>query len=75
MCREKIVDKSELTGRDYLLFQNTLDWELAKAVEDRNTEKIDKIVSEKSGVNQLSGIKIRRYAFNADNYGSVAETI
>ena len=46
MCREKIVDKSELTGRDYRLFQNTSAWELAKAVEDENTKKIDKIVSE-----------------------------
>lgn len=46
MCREKIVDKSELTGSDYRLFQNTPAWELAKAVEDENTEQIDKIVSE-----------------------------
>lgn len=46
MCREKIVDKSELTGSDYRLFQNTPAWELAKAVEDENTKKIDKIVSE-----------------------------
>ncbi len=46
MCREKIVDKSELTGSDYRLFQNTPAWELAKAVEDGNTEQIDKIVSE-----------------------------
>lgn len=46
LSREKIVDKSELTGRDYRLFQNTPAWELAKAVEDENSEKIDKIVSE-----------------------------
>lgn len=46
LSREKIVDKSELTGRDYRLFQNTPAWELAKAVEDENTEQIDKIVSE-----------------------------
>lgn len=45
LSREKIVDKSELTGRDYRLFQNTPAWELAKAVEDENTEQIDKIVS------------------------------
>lgn len=44
--REKIVDKSELSGGDYRLFQNTPAWELAKAVEDGNTDKIDKIVSE-----------------------------
>lgn len=46
LSREKIVDKSELTGSDYRLFQNTPAWELAKAVEDENTEQIDKIVSE-----------------------------
>ena len=46
LSREKIVDKSELTGGDYRLFQNTPAWELAKAVEDENTEQIDKIVSE-----------------------------
>lgn len=46
MCRKKIVDKSELTGSDYRLFQNTPAWELSKAVEDGNTEQIDKIVSE-----------------------------
>ena len=39
LSREKIVDKSELTGRDYRLFQNTPAWELAKAVEDENTNK------------------------------------
>lgn len=38
LSREKIVDKSELTGRDYRLFQNTPAWELAKAVEDENSE-------------------------------------
>lgn len=46
MCRERIVDKSELTGGDYRLFQNTPAWELVKAVEDGNTKKIDKIVPE-----------------------------
>ena len=40
MCREKIVDKSELTGGDYRLFQNTPAWELAKAVEDGNTAQL-----------------------------------
>lgn len=46
LSKEKIVDKSELTGGDYRLFQNTPAWELAKAMEDRNMKKIDKIVSE-----------------------------
>lgn len=34
MFREKIVDKSELTGGDYRLFQNMPAWVLVKAVED-----------------------------------------
>ena len=30
LSREKIVDKSELTGRDYRLFQNTPAWNWPK---------------------------------------------
>ncbi len=44
--RDKPVDKSELSGRDYRLFQNTPAWELAKAVQDEDVTKIDKIVAE-----------------------------
>lgn len=44
--RNKIVDKSELLGNDYRLFQNTPAWELAKAVEDGNESKINNILSE-----------------------------
>ena len=43
--RDKPVDKSELTGSDYRLFQNTPAWELAKAVQDENEKKINEIVS------------------------------
>lgn len=43
--RENPVDPSTLTGRDYRLFQNTPAWDLAKAVQDEDEEKIDKIVS------------------------------
>lgn len=42
--RDKPVDKSDLTGDDYRLFQNTPAWELAKAVQDENKKKIDEIV-------------------------------
>jgi len=45
MNREKIVDKTELTGDDYRLFQGTPVWELAKAVWDEDVSRIDKIVS------------------------------
>jgi len=44
--REKSVDSSELYSTDYRLFQNTPAWELAKAVQDEDAEKIDKIASE-----------------------------
>ncbi len=44
--RDKPVDKSDLIGRDYRLFQNTSAWELAKSVQDEDVTKIDKIVSE-----------------------------
>lgn len=43
--RDKLVDKSELLGRDYRLFQNTPAWELAKAVQDENEKKITEIIS------------------------------
>lgn len=46
--RDKPVDKSKLSGRDYRLFQNTPAWELAKAVQDENEKKIDEIVSKNS---------------------------
>lgn len=42
--RDKQVDKSELTGEDYRLFQNTPAWELAKAVQDENEKRILEIV-------------------------------
>jgi uncharacterized protein len=43
--RDKPVDKAELSGRDYRLFQNTPAWELAKSVQDENEKKIDEIVA------------------------------
>jgi len=44
MTRERKVDKSYLTGMDYRLFQDTPAWELAKAVQDEDAEKIKQIV-------------------------------
>lgn len=46
MSREQKVDKSKLLGNDYRLFQDTPAWDLAKAVEDENTELIKKIIKE-----------------------------
>lgn len=45
--RENIVDKQRLLGDDYRLFQKTLAWELAKAVEDEDTIKIKEILKNK----------------------------
>lgn len=39
--RDEKVDKSKLLGADYRLFQNTPAWELAKAVQDGDVDKID----------------------------------
>lgn len=39
--RDKKVDKDKLLGADYRLFQNTPAWELAKAVQDDDIDKID----------------------------------
>ena len=38
--RETKVDKSHLLGYDYRLYQNSIAWELAKAVEDEDIKKI-----------------------------------
>lgn len=43
--RETLVNKSELLGDDYRLFQNTPAWELAKAVEDENEDKINELIN------------------------------
>lgn len=43
--RDKPVDKKDLTGRDYRLFQNTPAWDLAKAVQDENVIKISEIIA------------------------------
>lgn len=43
--RESIVDKEKLKGDDYRLFQQSPAWELAKAVEDEDSEKVKEIVT------------------------------
>lgn len=45
--QEKSVDKSELIGNDYRLFQNTPAWTLAKAVETGDVKKIKEEVLQK----------------------------
>lgn len=45
---DKPVDKSDLIGSDYRLFQNTPAWDLAKAVRDEDEKKINGIIKEDS---------------------------
>jgi uncharacterized lipoprotein NlpE involved in copper resistance len=45
--RENIVDKENLLGNDYRLFQNTPAWELAKAVQDEDILKIKEEITQK----------------------------
>jgi len=50
--RETIVDKEKLLGFDVRLYQNTPSWELAKAVDDENIEKIrEEVVANKVDIN------------------------
>jgi len=51
--RENIVDKSELLGDDYRLFQNTPAWELAKAVEDENEDKKNRSGNKNGGAKSI----------------------
>ena len=46
VTEKKCVDRAELSYIDYRVFQNTPACQLAKAVQDEDTEEIDKIVSE-----------------------------
>lgn len=50
--RDTIVDKNDLLGKDYRLFQNTPAWTLAKAVEDEDLNKIrEEVIKNKSIIN------------------------
>ncbi|MDH5366189.1 MAG: ankyrin repeat domain-containing protein [Cyclobacteriaceae bacterium] len=46
--RDKVVDLDELNGYDYRLFQKTPIWELAKAAEDKNIEKIRYLINKQN---------------------------
>jgi ankyrin repeat protein len=48
--RDNPVDKANLRGADYRLFQNTPAWKLAKAVQDEEIEKIERITSKNLGL-------------------------
>lgn len=51
------VDRTELSSADYRLFQNTTAWELAQAVQDEDTEKINKIASENPRIINYRDVK------------------
>ena len=44
-CREIPADKSAMLGDDFRLFQGTIAWDLAKAVEDQDTAEIKRQVT------------------------------
>jgi len=43
-CRDIPADKADMQGDDYRLFQGTIAWDLAKAVEDQNVPEIKRQV-------------------------------
>ena len=43
-CRDIPANKADLLGDDYRLFQGTIAWDLAKAVEDQNVAEIKRQV-------------------------------
>jgi hypothetical protein len=50
--RETKIENKKLLGNDYRLFQNTVAWELAKAVQDEDISKIkEEIIQKKVNVN------------------------
>lgn len=55
--RDKLVDKSALLGADYRLFQNTPAWELAKAVQDENENKINELVAKQPSLTNFQDPK------------------
>ena len=46
--REAPVDKKKLLGDDFRLFQGTIAWNLAKAVQDENADEIRRQVQDKN---------------------------
>ncbi|MDR6084565.1 hypothetical protein QE441_000359 [Chryseobacterium sp. SORGH_AS909] len=63
--QDKKVDKNNLLGADYRLFQDTPAWNLAKAVWGDDVDRIDEEVKKNSSNNQLSGKKIWKYPFES----------
>lgn len=77
--RDKKVDKNKLLGADYRLFQDTPAWELAKAVWDNNTDKIDEEVKKNPKVLNYQEKKYGNTLLNLsvynDNYKGFKELL
>lgn len=73
--RDTIVDKSKLLGADYRLFQDTPAWELAKAVQDGDTDKIKAEVNKNKKLlsfrKERWGSPLLKLAVYHTNYASV----
>ena len=68
--RDKKVDKSKLLGADYRLFQDTPAWELAKAVEDDDTDKIDEEVKKNPKVINYQESKYGKTLLHLSSYNN-----
>jgi hypothetical protein len=73
--RDTTIDRGKLLGNDYRLFQNTPAWELAKAVEDEDIDKIKEEVSKNKSLLSYReprfGQPILMMAVMNKNYNSV----
>lgn len=77
--RDEKVDISKLIGNDYRIFQSTPVWELAKAVQDEDTIKIEQIVSQKKDLidypSPKFGSTLLSLAVSNDQYNSVKKLL
>ncbi len=73
--RDTTIDKSKLLGSDYRLFQNTPAWELAKSVEDGDTNSIRLAAKKNKGLidyrEPVYGQTLLKIAVYNRNYNSV----
>ncbi|WP_276967979.1 ankyrin repeat domain-containing protein [Chryseobacterium sp.] len=77
--RDKKVDQNKLLGADYRLFQDTPAWELAKAVQDDNIDKIDEEVKKNPKIINYQESKYGKTLLHLssynDNYKSFKELL
>jgi len=66
--RDKKVEKNKLLGADYRLFQDTPAWELAKAVQDDNIEKIDEEIQKNPSIVNYQESKYGKTLLHLSSY-------